>query len=218
MQIDYSVAQALMQHSVGTVATAIEQHSCYHGRDRFGRLKLLQENEQEKIFKLLADYHIEEKIWYVQNEFSSDDGEAPSDIFDCNFELPHWHFGWPKDNIPDALKKITEIENDKEENISDIPKDSILVDDAIAKFEDEFSSKIDSIPFEARDEIYTKGRYTHLTIIGALIQKCNFKLDEPKIEYKIALIVSQNTGWAINERTIKNILKQIPGAIERKRK
>ena len=60
MQIDYSVAQALMQHSVGTVATAIEQHSCYHGRDRFGRLKLLQENEKEMAFKLLADFYVKQ--------------------------------------------------------------------------------------------------------------------------------------------------------------
>ncbi len=104
MQIDYSVAQALMQHSVGTIATAIEQHSCYHGRDRFGRLKLLQDNEKEKIFKLLEDYHIQEKIWYLQNESSIEEGVSPSDIFDCNFELPHWYFGWSKDNIPELLK------------------------------------------------------------------------------------------------------------------
>ena len=104
MNIDYSVAEALMEHSVGDVATAIEQQSCYHGRDRFGRLKLLDENEKEKILKLLEDYYLQERFWYTQEVKDEDTGEVPSDIFDCNYELPHWYFGWSKEHIPEVLK------------------------------------------------------------------------------------------------------------------
>jgi len=211
MKIDYSVAQALMQHSVGTIATAIEQHSCYHGRDRFGRLKLLQENEKEKIFKLLEDYHIQEKIWYLQNESSIEEGESPSDIFDGNFELPHWNFGWSKDNIPELLKIKNKIQND-------FGVEKLDIDSSIKEFEERYIEKINSIPFEVRDEIYDKARYSHLAIIGALIKKCGLKFDEPKIANKIALIVSEQISWCINERTIRNLLKEIPSAIERKAK
>jgi hypothetical protein len=211
MKIDYSVAQALMQHSVGTIATAIEQHSCYHGRDRFGRLKLLQENEKEKIFKLLEDYHIQEKIWYLQNESSIEEGESPSDIFDCNFELPHWFFGWSKDNIPELLKIKNEIQND-------FGLEKLDIDSSIKDFEEQYIEKITSIPFETRDEIYDKARYSHLAIIGALIKKCGLKFDEPKIVNKIVLIVSEQISWSINERTVRNLLKEIPSAIERKAK
>ena len=210
MQIDYSVAQALMQHSVGTIATAIEQHSCYHGRDRFGRLKLLQEEEKEKIFKLLEDYHIQEKIWYLQNESYLEDGEAPSDIFDGNFELPHWQFGWPKNSIPDILI----LENKIKKGIDG----EFDLEAGIAEFEARFNEKLNSIPFETRDEIYSKARYSHLAIIGALIKECGLKFDEPKIANKIAYIISQQTGWSINERTVRNLLKEIPSAIERKAK
>jgi hypothetical protein len=211
MKIDYSVAQALMQHSVGTIATAIEQHSCYHGRDRFGRLKLLQENEKEKIFKLLEDYHIQEKIWYLQNESSIEEGESPSDIFDGNFELPHWNFGWSKDNIPELLKIKNKIQND-------FGVEKLDIDPSIKEFEERYIEKMNSIPFEVRDEIYDKARYSHLAIIGALIKKCGLKFDEPKIANKIALIVSEQISWCINERTIRNLLKEIPSAIERKAK
>ncbi len=211
MQIDYSVAQALMQHSVGTIATAIEQHSCYHGRDRFGRLKLLQEQEKEKIFKLLEDYHIQEKIWYLQNESSIEEGESPSDIFDGNFELPHWHFGWPKENIPELLKIKNDIQND-------FGVEKLDIDSSITEFEERYMEKLNRIPFETRDEIYNKARYSHLAIIGALIKECGLKFDEPKISNKIAYIISQQTGWSINERTVRNLLKEIPSAIERKAK
>ena len=209
MQIDYSVAQALKQHSVGTVATAIEQHSCYHGRDRFGRLKLLQENEQEKVFKLLENYHIQEKFWYFQNESSTEDGESPSDIFDCNFELPHWHFGWPKNNIPEILKKIDKIQNSEEGNDLEISKEPSEIRSGAKKSPDNF---------ESRDEIYAKNKYTHLAVIGALIKQCKLSIDESATVKKIALIVTQNTGWPINEKTVQNILKAIPDAIERKNK
>lgn len=198
MKIDYSVAQALMQHSVGTIATAIEQHSCYHGRDRFGRLKLLKEEEKEKIFKLLEEYHIEEKIWYLQNESSMEVSESPSDIFDCNFELPHWHYGWPQENIPEVLK--------------------INYDALIADFEKRYIENHKVIPFETRDEIYDKARYSHLAIIGALIKECKLEFDEPKIANKIAFIVNQQISWSINERTVRDLLKEIPSAIERKAK
>jgi hypothetical protein len=209
MQIDYSVAQALMQHSVGTVATAIEQHSCYHGRDRFGRLKLLQENEQEKVFKLLENYHIQEKFWYFQNESSTAEGESPSDIFDCNFELPHWHFGWPKNNIPEILKKIDKIQNSEEGNNLEISKEPSEIRSGAKKFPDNF---------ESRDEIYAKNKYTHLAVIGALIKQCKLSIDESATVKKIAIMVTQNTGWPINEKTVQNILKAIPDAIERKNK
>jgi hypothetical protein len=219
MQIDYSVAQALMQHSVGTIATAIEQHSCYHGRDRFGRLKLLQEEEKEKIFKLLEDYHIQEKIWYLQNESSIEEGESPSDIFDCNFELPHWHFGWPKDNIPELLIIKNEIQYEKKESSLETPLDSIDIDKKVAEFNDEISKKkAASAPFESREVIFNKGKNTYLAIIGALIKQCNFDINEKKIANKIAFIVTQKISWPINERTVKNILKEIPDAIERRAK
>jgi len=208
MNIDYSVAQALMHHSVGTVATAIEQHSCYHGRDRFGRLRLLKENEQEEIFKLLEGYYIQERIWYLENNSSEEDGEVPSDIFDCNFELPHWHFGWPKDDIPELLK-----------NSCDSIIDSIGVDESIAEFKDKYSKRKSNLPSsEVRDEIYTKAKYTHLAIIGAFIRQCKLDINAKNVANEIALIVNQNTGWPISNKTITNILKQIPDAIERKRK
>jgi hypothetical protein len=198
-----------MQHSVGTVATAIEQHSCYHGRDRFGRLKLIQENERDKIFTLLEEYYVQERFWYLEHKPSAQDWETPSDIFDCNFELPHWHFGWPKNNIPEILKKIDKIQNSEEGNDLEISKEPSEIRSGAKNFPDNF---------ESRDEIYAKNKYTHLAVIGALIKHCKLSIDESTTVKKIALIVIQNIGWDVNERTIQNILKAIPDAIERKNK
>lgn len=127
MQIDYSVAQALMQHSVGTVATAIEQHSCYHGRDRFGRLKQLQENEKEMAFKLLADFYVEANMWYSLNS-DEDQGSSPAmDKYDCNFDLPEWKFGWPKSEIPICFNVPTKEYFESADDLKTKERNTLLI-------------------------------------------------------------------------------------------
>ncbi len=218
MNIDYSVAQALTRHSVGNVATAIEHFSCYHGRDRFGRLKLLEGHEKEKILKLLEEYYLHEKFWYIQEDLKDEQtGEVPSDIFDCNFELPHWHFGWPESKIPDLLKKI-EIHKNYLEKFLIISQESSEANDKNINDVSDFSGISPLVNYESREEIYTKGKYTHLAVIGALIKQCELDINAPKIANKIAFIVNQKIGWPIHEKTITSILKQIPDAIERKGK
>lgn len=107
----FYLAEALRVHSVGDVATAIENQGCY-GDDRFGRFRPLGEQEKANILDVLAQLHEHYLEWLNVPPHPDPfvDYSPIDERCDCpNWSDPLWCYGWPPDARPEFTSSSSAI-------------------------------------------------------------------------------------------------------------
>ena len=95
--------------SVGTLATAIEQHGIYTW-DRFGRFGKASDPDKEQALYLLAVQH----KWEADPEASlREDTRSPLDQCDGDWDRPFDRFGWASEVAPD-FDNIRQAQSEEE--------------------------------------------------------------------------------------------------------
>lgn len=189
----YFLAEALRDHSVGDVATAVERDGCYC-EDQYGRFMPVSDSEKGKVLGVLAECHGEYREWLeLPLDFEPEThpyyGTPPMSRVDpimalCDAPIDHpiWRYGWPMDSPPKFSERIGAGQ---------------------------------ALEFAA--PLKTQERNTLLTIIAALCDYSAIKHQERGAASQIAKM-TEEIGASVTDDTVRKVLARIPGALETRMK